>query len=204
MIYLFRHGKTVLNAQQRYQGGVDIGLSDEGVSQFKALATDFKSDLVSPKAISTIYCSPLRRARQSAELLQAVLGGHCKVEIRLELKEMSFGEFEGIEKSSIRQLYPDYYPQDWQNPYISMEVAFPQGESLSDVYQRIAGFCTEIEEDVSSNIVVGHGGVNKMLLARMLKLDAQAREKYVTFTQDYQDIIEINRQQGRASYRVIN
>ena len=183
---------------------VNVGLSEEGISQFTALAEGFKNDMLVDQAISTIYCSPLCRAVKSAELLQQALGGTSQIEVRSELKEMSFGEFEGIEKSSIRQLYPDYYPKNWQNPYISMDATFPQGESLSDVYQRITEFCTELEEDVGINIVVGHGGVNKMLLARMLKLDAQEREKYVIFTQDYQDIIQINWQQGRASYQLIS
>lgn len=81
LIYLLRHGLTIYNAEKRYQGVRDIPLSPEGKAQL------CQAD-ISP---ALVYVSPLRRARQTAELVFP----NAELVTVDALREMNFGVFEG-------------------------------------------------------------------------------------------------------------
>ena len=80
-IYLLRHGQTTYNVEKRYQGTLDIPLSEEGRAQL------VRAD-ISPKKV---YVSPLIRARSTADILF-----HEAEQVVIDdFREMCFGIFQG-------------------------------------------------------------------------------------------------------------
>ena len=90
--YLFRHGETEYNRLGLRQGqGIDAGLYETGRLQAQKLAVYLEE-----KEIEVIYTSPLRRARQTAEIAAVRL---CIAVISDErLLEGNFGAAEGLSK----------------------------------------------------------------------------------------------------------
>ena len=92
MLYIMRHGKTEWNKKKKLQGRTDIPLCREGIEMAEKAREEYKD-----VHLDICYCSPLIRARKTAEL---VIGGrNIPIIPDDRLKEMSFGEYEGIENS---------------------------------------------------------------------------------------------------------
>ena len=88
-ITALRHGESEGNLIPIYQGKVPgTNLTQSGRKQAKEIAKHFKNE-----KIRTVYCSPLSRTKQTAEMLAKQLGAEVRVDERL--REVSFGEYEG-------------------------------------------------------------------------------------------------------------
>lgn len=92
MLYIMRHGKTDWNAIHKLQGRTDIPLNDEGRRWPKLLAKKYQD-----VHLDICFCSPLIRARETAQLVLA--GRDVPVVYDERLLEMSFGIYEGTENS---------------------------------------------------------------------------------------------------------
>jgi len=162
-IFLLRHGQTVWNEEGRYQGGRDISLSPAGIRQGE-LAAKYLSNV----NFSNIYSSPMKRAMDTA----AIIKKERNLELKLvdSMKEISFGEWEGLKFNEINKKYHDDYKKWIGDSYNNSP---PGGESFKIVQGRaVAGINSIIEEneDRSNVAVVTHGGVIVSLLAYWLKL----------------------------------
>jgi broad specificity phosphatase PhoE len=69
MIHLARHGQTAYNAEGRFQGHLPVPLDETGREQARALA-----DTVAGVEVRTLVCSPLARARETADIVAARIG----------------------------------------------------------------------------------------------------------------------------------
>jgi len=69
MIALARHGETPYNAQRRFQGHLPVPLTPLGREQAHALAR-----VAAQREWATLICSPLARARETAEIVSAAIG----------------------------------------------------------------------------------------------------------------------------------
>lgn len=104
-IYLLRHGETDWNKKRLLQGHTDIPLNEKGRAQVddtvrKLCALDVRMD--------AIVSSPLKRARETAEIAADRLG-YPKEKIAVEelLIERGFGEGEGMSLNDMKTKYPD-------------------------------------------------------------------------------------------------
>ena len=93
-LILVRHGVTVHTAAKRFSGGLggdNPGLSDEGRAQIRATG-----DWLAPVAerIDAVVASPVRRTRESADILADLLGK--PVEEEPGFAEMEFGAWDGL------------------------------------------------------------------------------------------------------------
>lgn len=149
-IVFIRHGKTEINEKGRYGGFIDTNLSSSGIEEARAT-----TKLIQGKDFSNIYISPLKRAWQTAE----IMGVSGKADKRI--KEMNFGIFEGLNYQEILQEYPKE-AKAWAEDHINYRI--PQGESLKDVYDRVADFITEISKGEGNQLVVTHEGTIKCAL----------------------------------------
>ena len=88
-IYLIRHGETDWNKTKRLQGVTDIPLNACGIELAEKTAEGLKD-----VPFDRIYTSPLIRAKKTAEIIR----GDRPVELVVTdgLKEISFGEYEGL------------------------------------------------------------------------------------------------------------
>ncbi|MGW2372082.1 bifunctional RNase H/acid phosphatase [Kitasatospora sp. NPDC001683] len=100
---LLRHGETPLTPEKRFSGsgGTDPELSDKGRWQAERVA----EALAARGSIQAVVASPMRRTRQTAEIVAARLG----LEVRYEdgLREVDFGAWEGLTFAEVRERYPD-------------------------------------------------------------------------------------------------
>ena len=99
-IILARHGETPWNAAGRYQGQIDIPLSETGEAQAAKLG-DRLRDVTITRAVS----SQLARARSTAE---AALGENRKHILRIDprLQEIAHGDWEGLLAQEIAERDP--------------------------------------------------------------------------------------------------
>ena len=63
-VYLVRHGATMLSAEDRFAGAVDVELSDEGKFQAGRLAERLADD-----PLAAVYSSPMKRTLETAAIL---------------------------------------------------------------------------------------------------------------------------------------
>lgn len=172
-IFLIRHGETLWNSEMKFQGHVDIPLSERGVEQAMALA-----GRLAAQKISAVYCSDLGRAAETASYIAGPRGLNM---IALPaLREMHFGCWEGLTFKEIREKYGDLIKQWWADP-LGMKV--PGGEGLADLLSRVVPAVREIvERHMGEQVaVVCHGGPVRCLVGTVLNMDLN---KYWKIRQD--------------------
>ncbi|HCG15204.1 MAG TPA: histidine phosphatase family protein, partial [Micrococcus luteus] len=106
-LILLRHGETDWNALDRYQGHTDIELNAEGERQARRAAGGPVGDLIEDAEELVAVCSPLARARHTAEIVLQARVGAASVALDPELVELAGGEWEGLELSAIAERWPD-------------------------------------------------------------------------------------------------
>src|SRR5438067_13118826 len=121
-LYLIRHAATAANlaTPARLQGRrSDPPLVPAGVRQAEATR-----DLLAAQPIHACYCSPLRRAVQTAEIIAAP---HRLTPAPLaDLTECDVGDWEGLDWGTVRDRDPDTYRRYMADP---AAVPYPGGES---------------------------------------------------------------------------
>src|SRR5690348_5687009 len=106
-LYLIRHGRTAWNNQDRLQGWADEPLDAVGQAQAAALAAWLR-----PVAIDAIYSSPLRRARETAEIVAQPHG--LAVQLDDRLRERHVGDWTGLTLDEARTQTPALFNGDWR------------------------------------------------------------------------------------------
>lgn len=145
-----RHGHTVWNGENRYQGHSDSELSELGVLQ----ATRVGGRL-SGETISAIYSSDLKRATDTAGAITAHHGLAVVTDSRL--RECGFGDWEGLTVTQIEERYPELYAA-YRGDSITHRA--PNGERLEHLQGRVVDAVNEIAANHPSGavVVVTHGG----------------------------------------------
>jgi len=163
-LILVRHGETVWNAEGRYQGATDLPLSAQGKAQAQCLA-----DRLALESIDLVYSSDLKRARQTASAIAACLGLQVHREPRL--REMAFGDWEGLTYSEIRERHPQALAR-WEDDPVG--TAPPGGESLSQLVARIKDLLDDLRGlglgEAGTALLVSHGGPLRVFLGLALGL----------------------------------
>lgn len=151
-LHLVRHGQTPQNLEKVAPGQLDDGqLTPIGASQATAAAR-----LLAGTGARTVYSSDLLRAVETARPIAAALG--VPVTLDVALRERALGEFEGKPSADILAAPGT----DWADPRYRP----PGGESVADVYERVAGFLCRIAAvaDRSPVVVVTHGDTARIAL----------------------------------------
>ena len=108
-LFLIRHGHTVNGDEKRYKGHIDVELSGAGERQLLRLSENLYALNHNLKAV---YCSDLKRARRSAEIISEPLD--LKPVVLPELRERSFGRWEGMSFNEIAGEYPEEFER-WKS-----------------------------------------------------------------------------------------
>jgi len=165
VLYLLRHGQTE-GKGKIYKGLLDVPLSKEGVIQAEK-ATHFLLSQIGKYDLKPeiIYSSPLKRAFFTAEIISKNLS--LKIKKLEELKERSFGKWEGLSINDIISLYPEDFERWKTNP---LKFSPPDGESTLEVSKRAKKVIRQIiyKHKGSQIIIVAHGGINRVLLCQLL------------------------------------
>jgi alpha-ribazole phosphatase len=133
-LYLVRHGEVAGSNVFRYNGQSDVPLTEKGIEQYRLLAKRLDE-----ARLSACYCSDLSRCVRGSEIICASQG--IPPEARSELRELSFGEWEGKTWSELAETYP----REWQarmDDFVNYRV--PGGENLVDLGRRVLPVVSEI------------------------------------------------------------
>lgn len=151
-IYLIRHGETLWNKLGKFQGSVDIELSEEGRKQAECLKRTLKGDF------QAVYASPLIRAMETANTLCEGTG--LKVVPCENMREINFGVFEGLTFAEIQNNYPkefDRWRTEEEGPFVGGDL------SVRNASIRAASAIRSIATSHPGEkvLIVAHGGIIK-------------------------------------------
>lgn len=145
-VLLTRHGQTEWNVLGKVQGRADIELNEKGIQQAEETGKVLKEE-----KIDLIICSPLKRAKQTAEII-------CKdrnipIIYDEDVIERDFGEFEGINKKEFD--FEGYWSYKQNNKY-------EKAENIKDFFDRVYSFLDKIKEEYKGKriLIVAHGGIS--------------------------------------------
>ncbi|MBV9228560.1 MAG: histidine phosphatase family protein [Chloroflexi bacterium] len=152
-IYLVRHGENPANLNSEFSYKlVDYSLTPKGRLQAQQTAEYFRD-----KNIHEIYASPLKRTRETAEIIAEALG--LTVTIVEEFREVNVGALERQAPSIENWEFHDRIVAEWF--FGRHEVTFPEGENYLTLLQRMrSGLCQVLQNKTGKNIIiVGHAGI---------------------------------------------
>lgn len=155
-IVLIRHGKTEGNKEKRYIGRTDQPLSEEGIA-------GIKENLGRYPSVEKVYASPMKRTRQTAELIYP---GQAS-ELVDGLREMDMGVFEGQNHAELKNR-PSYILWVATRGKISI----PGGESMKDFGKRTMDAFIQVlgdmqAEGIKRSAVVAHGGTIMSIVSQL-------------------------------------
>lgn len=150
--YIFRHGQSSYNLEGKIQGHANNSvLTDKGIDQAYATA-----DYLKNKDIEVIISSPLRRAKQTGNIVSRVVQAPIQFDERLT--EVNFGVAEGLHYTQAQEKFGETY-QKWHSKDSSdQDIRFENGESKRQVRQRIFSALEQYAQSKYNNIAIsGHG-----------------------------------------------
>jgi len=154
-VYLARHGQTAYNLEGRFQGQLPVPLDEKGRIQAAELA-----ELAAEHGFKALWCSPLLRARETAEIVSARIGLEPKEDARL--METNAGDWTDRSFSEVQaeasELFAKFIVGD-------PSFAFPGGESFSQQEERVGAALDDVEKGVLPALVVCHGMVIRAALS---------------------------------------
>ncbi|MCR4690898.1 MAG: histidine phosphatase family protein [Lachnospiraceae bacterium] len=161
MLYIIRHGTTEWNKRHKLQGRTDVPLCKEGRQMAELAAKEYAQ-----VHFDICFCSPLIRAKETAQILLA--GRQVPVFYDDRLMEMCFGKYEGIENSF---QIPDCPVNAFFKDPAHYSPEPDGGESMEELFERTGAFLEERVypaldrgEDV---LIVGHGAMNSSIVSRI-------------------------------------
>ena len=193
--YLVRHGETEWNRANRIQGHTDVPLSDKGRNQVSALAPELTG-----VPISAVYSSDLSRTVETAQILLSSTG--LSVQQDRDLREFSYGEWEGLTLSEVQTRDGDAFAQRFN--VRDVDFAAPGGESAVQLVGRVRRFYDRVvaAHDGGENVLVAaHGGSVRALALCLLGLPV---EHFWRFRVDCAGLTIIENHAGGRVLRVWN
>ncbi|MEV0166946.1 histidine phosphatase family protein [Nonomuraea fuscirosea] len=155
-IVCLRHGQTLWNVEQRFQGHSDIPLDETGVAQAARAAS-----LLASLRPTLIVSSDLQRANDTALALGRIVG--LEVAVDKDFRERGGGQWEGLTREEIAARWPHEYAA-WEAP---------DGEPVTDVAGRVAGamrrWASRLDDD-GLLVVASHGAALRLGICELLGL----------------------------------
>jgi len=162
-LYLVRHGQVVGHEVERLNGHTDVDISEYGRKQLDQIARHLQQE-----TIHYVYCSDLKRSLAGAEIIAR---DHNLTPVALkELREMNLGIFDGLTVHEVEERFKNIF-WEWRKDLLHYRL--PQGECLLDIHQRVDDALGEIlkGQEGRNIVLVGHGGVNRLILSQALGMD---------------------------------
>ena len=157
-IVMVRHGETDWNRERRFQGRADQPLNEAGRGQARELA-----ELLHGEPVSAVYTSPLRRARETAEILAENFG--LRPQPLDALLEIDVGAWEGLTIDEVRATYPERADEDWRS-------GWDEGETYDELARRVLPALVELgtKHEGGHVLAVTHAGPLRAAIAASMRL----------------------------------
>ena len=145
-ILLTRHGQTDWNVLKKVQGKADIELNKKGIEQAEATRDTLKNE-----KIDLILCSPLKRAKQTTDIINQER--NIPIIIDERVSERDFGEFEGMPNTDFD------FNAFWS---YKQNLKYDKAENIKDFFGRVYDFLESIKNEYAGKriLIVAHGGIS--------------------------------------------
>lgn len=153
-VVLVRHGETEWSREGRHTGSTDLPLTEDGLQEAKRVAETLAPERAT---FTRIFTSPLKRATETCRLA----GFANEAEIRPELKEWNYGDYEGLTTAQIVADRPHW--SLWRD-------GAPSGDQAGDVGLRVDRMLEDIRAASGAVLIFAHGHLLRVLTARWLDL----------------------------------
>lgn len=184
-LYLIRHGR-----QSSRLCNVNVDLSEAGFRQAALVG-----ERLFGAGIQIVYSSDLIRAVQTAQA--ANLYWNVEHVVRPELREIAYGEMEGLSDREIKARFGAYKAR---MDRMEEDLPYPGGECAGDVIQRVRPVMEELAKSGEKRIaVVTHGGVIRCMAAWCLGMEP-ARWRSLGKTLENGSITEFAWDQGQGRF----
>ena len=168
-VFVARHAESLGGDGRRFLGQADPALGSRGEEQARRFAEELMA-MTGGACFDAIYGSDLQRCLRTAD----IVAERCGTTVQAErwLREIDVGLWEGLTWEEARQAYPVEHAERERDV---VGQPFPGGESFKDLWARVVpGFLRLIDESLAAGhrrvLVVGHKGVNRVILAHMMGL----------------------------------
>ena len=155
-IHLARHGQTAYNHEGRFQGHLPVPLDATGREQAAALA-----ETAAGVEVVTLWCSPLRRARETVDVVAARIDLEPTEDARFA--ETDTGDWTGRSFAEVRAEDPDGFARfERSDP----SFRYPGGESFAEQSDRVQAGLADLRAQAAAlpALVVCHRGVIRLAL----------------------------------------
>ncbi|OOM73845.1 phosphoserine phosphatase 1 [Clostridium puniceum] len=162
-LLLIRHGETEWNTLGKFQGCIDIALSQDGIKQAELLKNRLNGKF------DYIYASPLNRALETANIIASFTDKEVVVEN--DIREINFGEWEGLTVHEIAENYPEKF-KAWRTDKKESKICGGDLSILNASNRAKKCVLNIINEHKGKKIaIVAHGGIIKAALIGIFEWD---------------------------------
>ncbi|NMG11157.1 histidine phosphatase family protein [Brasilonema sp. UFV-L1] len=179
-VIIVRHGQSTYNTEKRIQGRSDASkLTDKG-----RIDSTKVGKALSHIPFNAIYCSPLQRAKHTAEIIHHEMAIHAEQsavpQISDKLMEIDLPLWEGILSAEVKEKFREDY-RIWQESPHLLLMSVKDGEQTKEhypvlaLYEQARQFWQEIlpSHQGETILIVGHNGINRALLSTALGISPQ-------------------------------
>lgn len=162
-LYFVRHGETTYSRSGGYCGDLDAELTENGIKMAEAFAAAHKTI-----EWAAVYVSPMKRTIATAKPLCDAIG--LEMQLRDGLKEIRYGEWEGLTQDHVKEHYADDYIHWLAEPAWNAPTG---GETSVQIASRASLVVAEIEQKHKTGnvLVVSHKATIRIILCSLLGID---------------------------------
>lgn len=163
-VLLARHAESDWNVEKRFQGHADRPLTPRGREQAERLADD-----LADTPLEGVYTSPLRRARETAEVVAARHG--LEAIAVAELREIDVGGWVGLSRAEVESKFPDAFRR-----WVGGGEGWEDGETYPQMAARVLAALQRIAAAHPDGrvLVVSHGGPIRAVHAAAAEMGVHA------------------------------
>jgi len=167
-VIIVRHGQSVYNTQQIIQGRCDESvLTETGLAEANKVGAT-----LSKLEFDAVYCSPLQRAKQTAEVICSYLPYSVELQLADNLMEIDLPLWEKLRKSDVVEKFPEDYRR-WKDRPHEFHMVVPTAEGSREhfpvlaLHQQAQQFWQEIlpRHQRKTILIVAHNGINRCLIS---------------------------------------
>lgn len=162
-VIIVRHGQSNFNSLQKIQGRSDLSVITEKGRQDALKVGQSLAEI----KIDAFYCSPLQRAKVTAEVIQAQLKNPITLQITDRLLEVNLPIWENFTKQEVQKDFPEEYRLWKEQPDLfKIDLAGKEYYPIIDLYQQAKDFWSYILDKNKGQtvLVVAHNGINRCLI----------------------------------------
>jgi phosphoserine phosphatase len=178
-VVIVRHGESTFNVQERVQGQLnDVSLLTEK-GETMALSV---GEAIADIPFDAAYCSPLKRAHRTAELVLSKTTAKPALQTDDLIKEVYLVAWEGLTFQEVQDNYPEQYQQWRKTPHLlTMQTADGKDfQPIPDLQDRARTFWQKIlpQHKDQTILIVGHSGINRALINSAIGLGPDSYQRF--------------------------